>query len=100
MAGRVEISFLRDGSAVPDFNLAERISISSISKTGPVAQGQMPWNCDARARVHKRRAFDLRLKEAQPKKSPRIKRLWRPLAENEPTELPKSAHCAFARIPG
>src|SRR5437762_6407715 len=99
MASGAEINFLGDGGALADFDFAQRIGIGTVSETGTVAQSESPWDRNPRARMHERCTLDLRLKHAQPKKSPRIERLRVPLTQNEPAESPDHAERAFTVAP-
>src|SRR6266513_4371459 len=99
MASGAEINFLGDGGALADFNFAQRIGIGTVTYTGTVAQSEIPWDRNPRARMHEGCALDLRLKHAQPKKSPRIERFWSPLTKNEPAEFPEGAQSALAVAP-
>ena len=99
MASGAEINFLGDGGALADFNFAQRIGIGTVTETGTVAQSEIPRDRNPRARMHERCALDLRLKHAQPKKSPRIERLRGPLTKNEPAESPEHAQSALTVAP-
>ena len=99
MASGAEINFLGDGGALADFDFAQRIGIGTVTETGTVAQSEIPWDRNPRARMDEGRALYLRLKHAQPKKPPRIEWLRSPLTKNEPAEFPKRAQSPLPVAP-
>src|SRR5205807_154128 len=99
VAAGAEVNLLRDSGTLADFNFAQGICVGAIAETRAIAQGEMPRNSDTRPRMNKGRAIDFRVENAQPKESPWIERLRRPLAENEPGKFPQHAQNALAPIP-
>src|SRR5437868_13668172 len=90
---------MANGGALADFDFRKRIRTSALTKTRTITQSKIQPNCNPRARMHEGCTLHFRLKHAQPKKSPRIERLWGPLTKKEPAEFPESAQSALAVAP-
>ena len=100
VAAGAEIRFLRNGGARADLNLGQIIGVGPIAQACPIVQGQVPRHGDPGALMHERRAVDLCIENAQPKKSPRIQRLRRPRTKKRPANFPQSARGAIGGRPG
>src|SRR4051812_16397417 len=100
MATGAQINFLGNRGPSADLDLAKRVGVGPITETGPVVQDEVPRNLDPGALMDEWFAVDPGAENVEPEESPRIGRLGRPPAKEEPAKLPEQAQGAVARGPG
>ena len=100
MRTRAQIRFLRDDRARSDFNFSQRVDVRPVAQAGAVVQRQVPRNGNPRPLMNEGHAVNFGLKEPQPNEAPRIGRLRRPGAKQEPAIFPEDAPHQLVHRPG